>query len=174
VKKRLVVLICMIALAVALAAPATASASVTLTKLEKQIVTLVNKKRAARGLAKLRVNAKLVKASRSHSREMGNQQYFAHDSASGESFAGRLIRFGYTREGCSAWSAGENIAWGTGLYSTAQHTVNVWMKSAAHRKVMLTAKFRDLGIGAVVCKDGYSGCSNPVTFFTLDLGRRTF
>jgi uncharacterized protein YkwD len=166
------VIVCMIALAGALLLPSVASASTTLTKLEQQVVNLVNQKRANHGLVKLRVNAKLVSAARSHSTEMGNKQYFAHDSASGETFAHRLIRFGYTRSGYSSWSAGENIAWGSGLYATAVATVNAWMKSSAHRAVILTRKFRDIGLGAVVCKSGYSSVSSPVTFFTMDVGRR--
>jgi uncharacterized protein YkwD len=172
VKKRFIVFISMIALMGLLALPTVASASTTLTDLEKQVVTLVNQKRAAHGLVELKISGTLVRAARSHSREMGSKQYFGHPSYGGESFSHRLVRLGYTREGYSYWAAGENIAWGSGLDGTAEATVNAWMKSKAHRAVILHAKFRELGIGAVVCSDGYGDCDNPVTFFTLDLGRR--
>ena len=171
-KKHVVVLICMIALVGLLAAPGAASASTRLTKLELQVVSLINQTRAAHHLAKLSVNLKLVRASRSHSREMGAKQYFGHSSADGELFTSRLMRFGYSRTGCRYWGAGENIAWGSGLYATAAATVNAWMHSAPHRHVILHGTFRDIGIGAVECSSGYGDCSSPVTFFTLDLGRR--
>jgi uncharacterized protein YkwD len=171
-KARFIVIVCVVALTCALLLPSVASAGTTLTKLEQQVVSLVNQKRANHGLVKLRVNAKLQAAARSHSAEMGAQQYFSHNSASGESFSHRLIRFGYKRSGYSYWAVGENIAWGSGLYATAVATVNAWMKSPGHRAVILTKKFRDVGLGAVVCKDGYGSCSSPVTFFTLDVGRR--
>jgi uncharacterized protein YkwD len=151
---------------------ASASTPLTLTKLEQQVVNLVNQKRASHGLVKLRVNSKLETAARAHSKEMGSKQYFSHDSASGETFARRVIRYGYTRSGYSYWAAGENIAWGSGLYATANAVVNSWMKSPAHRAVILTRKFRDVGLGAVVCDNGYGSCASPVTFFTMDAGRR--
>ena len=171
-KARLTVILCMVALAGALLLPSVASAGTTLTKLEQQVVSLVNQKRANHGLVKLRVNARLVTAARSHSSEMGSRQYFSHNSANGETFSHRLIRLGYKRSGYSYWAAGENIAWGSGLYATAVATVNAWMKSPGHRAVILTKKFRDIGMGARVCQSGYGSCTSPVTFFTMDVGRR--
>ena len=171
-KTRLTVILCMVTLAGALLLPSVASASTTLTKLEQQVVRLVNQKRANHGLVKLRVNSRLATAARSHSREMGAKQYFSHNSASGEAFSHRLIRFGYKRSGYSYWAAGENIAWGSGLYATAVATVNAWMKSPGHRAVILTKKFRDIGMGTKLCQGGYGSCSSPVTFFTMDVGRR--
>jgi uncharacterized protein YkwD len=172
VKKRVAIFICMIALLGLLAVPGAASASTGLTRLERQVVSLINQKRAAHHLARLRVNTKLVSAARSHSREMGAKHYFGHCSADGAQFTSRLIHYGYTRAGCRSWSAGEDIAWGSGLYGTALATVKAWMKSAPHRRVILHGTFRDIGIGAVVHSGGYGGCSGPVTFFTMDLGRR--
>jgi uncharacterized protein YkwD len=152
--------------------PATASASITLTPKEKRIVTLINKIRTNRDLPKLVVKPSLVRAARNHSAEMGAEQYFDHDSANGDSFARRLIRNGYKRSGYSFWKVGENIAWGSGLYSTPEVIVDNWMHSKLHRAVILTKCFRNIGIGVKVCDAGYGDCADPVTFFTLDLGRR--
>jgi len=151
--------------------PATASASVSLNSYEQQLVKAINHERTSRGLATLRVNVKLVDSARSHSADMGDRQYFDHNSPSGETWSRRIVRHGYTRTGYRVWRAGENIGWGAGLYSSPVAVVGQWMKSSMHRAVILTKSFRDIGVGAVSC-DGYGSVKGQVWFFTLDLGRR--
>ena len=166
----IVVVLLVLACSLFLAAPVLAATS--LNSYEKQVVALVNKQRAKRGLVALRVNVKLVDAARAHSTEMGEHQYFSHASASGGAWSSRIIRYGYTREGYSYWKAGENIYYGAGLYSSPYLVVKAWMGSPGHRAVILTKTFRDIGMGAVKCDRGYSGVDGTVWFFTLDLGRR--
>ncbi len=151
--------------------PAAASA-LTLNKYEAQILKLVNAERAKRDLAPVGINGKLTKAARAHSAEMAAKRYFAHNSANGERWSSRLIRFGYTPSGCRYWKVGENIFWGGGLAASPVNVVDRWMASTAHRQVILTRAFRGAGIGAVRCDAGYGSCNGPVWFFTLDLGRR--
>jgi uncharacterized protein YkwD len=103
---------------------------------------------------------------------MGEEQYFAHPSLSGESYARRLVRFGYVKTGYKFWKVGENIFYGSGLFSSPVYVVQTWMKSPAHRAVILTSCFRDIGIGSYVAQKGYGGIDSPVTFYTIDLGRR--
>lgn len=150
---------------------APAASAITLTKPEKQLLALINKARARRDLPTLRVNAKLQRAARAHSTQMINKDYFAHNSANGESFSKRVIRFGYTRTNCTSWRAGENIAWGSGLLGTPQAIFKAWMKSAGHRKIMLSKSFRDVGLGRA--KGEFKGIEG-VFMFTLDCGRRTY
>jgi uncharacterized protein YkwD len=172
-KTRCGIVMLLVALAAVLFAslPAAAPASVPLNSYEQQLVKCINHERTSRHLAKLRVNAKLVDAARSHSADMGELQYFDHDSLSGETWSQRIVHHGYTREGYTTWKAGENIAWGCGLYSSPVAIVDSWMRSPMHRAVILTKDFRDLGVGAVSC-DGYGNVDGMVWFFTLDLGRR--
>lgn len=167
--RKIVLALVIVSLAVLVVAP-TASA-ITLTKPEKQLLTLINKKRASRDLPPLRVNAKLERAARSHSAEMIAKDYFHHDSANGESFSKRLIRFGYKQAGCTSWRAGENIAWGVGLLGTPQAIFKAWMKSTTHRQIMLSKRFRDVGIGRA--KGEFRGVDGAFVF-TLDVGKRTF
>jgi len=171
-KTKLALFLAVAVLATLVTLPATASASITLTPKEKRVITLINKIRANRGLHKLYVKPCLVRAARAHSAEMGEEQYFDHDSYNGDSFTRRLIRNGYKRVGYSYWKVGENIALGSGLYSTPEVVVDNWMHSTAHRAVILTKCFRNIGIGVKVCADGFGQCDDPVTFYTLDLGRR--
>jgi len=172
-KTRCGIVIVLVALAALLFAsmPAAAPASVSLSSYEQQLVKLVNKERTKRHLAKLRINEKLVNAARSHSADMGDKQYFEHSSPSGESFSNRIVRHGYSRQGYRTWKVGENIAWGAGLYSSPVAIVDAWMGSSAHRTVILTKDFRDVGVGAVSC-DGFGSVDAMVWFFTLDVGRR--
>lgn len=165
-----------------LAAPALASTQ--LNTYEKQLVTLINKERAKRGLVQLRVNGRLMESSRAHSVEMGELDYFSHDSLNprGEDWSSRIIRYGYTY-----WKAGENIFWGAGLYSSPyvvmygddmraggkDRRIHGWMDSSAHRAVILTRNVRDLGVGAYKAEGGFQGVDGAVWVFTMDVGRRT-
>lgn len=164
-----VVLLCLTAM---LAAPAVAQAAVELSPYEQQLVNLVNRKRERHGLKPLRVRTCLVTAARAHSLDMATNQFLAHPSSDGTPWMDRLIAFGYVQEGFSYWRAGENVYVGGGLYSSPVAVVQAWMKSKPHRRVLLTKVFRDVGVGAVECAEGYGGCPGPVWFFTLDAGRR--
>lgn len=149
-----------------LAAPAGAPARTSLTVLEREALAGVNAQRSARGLAPVRVQADLMSAARAHSRSMAHGSFFSHDSAGGASFGGRLLSYGYRRDGYSGWRVGENIARARAgsLAATPQGVVLLWMNSAAHRGVILGAAFRDAGIG-IHWADGRR-------YFTLDLGCR--
>ena len=168
-KGMIIVLIAMVC-TLLLAAPALAATP--LCSYEKQVAALVNKQRAKFGLPQLRVHNRLVEAARIHSADMGQRQYFQHDSPSGETWSSRIVRCGYTRRGYRYWKAGENIYYGSGLYSSPVAVVKAWMASKAHRAVILTKVFRNIGIGAVKTDTGYGSCEGTVWFFTLDLGRR--
>ena len=104
-------------------------AAVTLSSQEKLLVSLINKERTKRGLAAVKVQLNLMRAARSHSTEMALKRYFSHNSRNGESFAARLIRFGYKRTGYRSWLAGEDLYYGTGLLSSPVAAVRAWMKS---------------------------------------------
>lgn len=169
-KRPIVVILIAVVCSLSLAAPALASTA--LNSYEKQVLALVNKQRAKHNLAKLWVNTKLVNAARAHSVEMADKKYFSHSSSNGETWSARIIRHGYTKTSCSYWKAGENIYYGSGLYSSPSVVVKAWMASKPHRAVILTKIFRNIGIGAAKTDSGYAKCDGTVWFFTLDLGRR--
>ena len=149
--------------------PAPAAAA-TATGAEKQVLALVNHVRAAHGMARLTFAPTLERASREHSREMVGRDYFRHSSFSGESFSSRLIRFGFSPSGCSSWTVGEDIAYGSGSRGSPTAIFESWMHSPPHRAVILTRRFRSAGVGRAV--GTYDGMSD-VVFFTLDCGART-
>ncbi len=168
----MVAMIAALAVMLLMTIPAAAPAAVSLNSYERQVVKLVNKQRAKRGLHALRVNASLVRAARRHSTDMSTQKFFGHTSLSGQTCFRRMIRHGYKRTGYRYWKAGENIAWGAGIYSSPVVVVDGWMKSKGHRAVLLTRNFRNIGVGAVKTTDGFGDYDGTVWFFTLDVGRR--
>jgi len=181
VKKPKGILIILAVIVCSLFVAAPALATTRLNSYEKRIVSLVNQKRVSKGLPKLRVNARLVKAARSHSAQMGERKYFQHDTfrrdANGSlcrvrTWSKRIVRFGYTYQGYRYWKVGENIYHGANLYSSAEACFRHWMKSPAHRAVILTKAFRNIGVGAVKTDTGYKACGGAVWFYTMDVGRR--
>lgn len=109
-------------------------------------VCLINAERSRHGLRRLRLNARLSKAARRHAEDMVRGGYFSHDSQSGASFIDRIRLTGYLRSAAS-WLVGENLAWGTESRSTPRWAMEAWMTSPPHRKNILTARFREIGIG---------------------------
>jgi uncharacterized protein YkwD len=63
--------------------------------------------------------------------------------------------------GARGYSIGENIAWGTGHYGTPRETMNGWLQSPGHRANILTAAFRDIGVGYLPGQtfEGYGGAT---------------
>src|SRR5947207_1007467 len=107
--------------ALVLAAPAVAASGTA--RSQTSLLREMNRVRAGFGLAPLRVDARLQRAARSHSREMIGSNVFQHGA-----FGTRMHQFKVTGH-----VAGENLAWGTGTYGTAQGIVRAWLASPEHR-----------------------------------------
>jgi uncharacterized protein YkwD len=117
--------------------------------MESSIACLINEQRAAYGIAPVQSNGELRQAALSHSNEMVSEGYFEHTSPAGVTFVDRIQGTGYTR-GVRTWVVGENLVWGTGPLSTPESLVTSWMNSPPHRENLLRARFREIGIAAVV------------------------
>jgi uncharacterized protein YkwD len=117
--------------------------------MEGSIACLVNEQRTAYGIGPVQLNDDLRRAALSHSSEMVSQGYFEHTSPAGVTFVNRIEDTGYTR-GVHSWVVGENLVWGNGPLSTPQTLVTAWMNSPPHRENLLRARFREIGIAAVV------------------------
>jgi uncharacterized protein YkwD len=140
-------------------------------KLEAQVAARVNLVRRWHGLGPLRLSSGLASSAREHSRDMGAKGYFEHESAGGGAFWQRIERR-YASRGFSRWEVGENIAW-SAPRANAVAVVRQWMGSPAHRANLLSATWRDFGLGAFRvprARGAYGG--RAVTIVTLDLGVR--
>ena len=127
---------------------------------------LINRQRAAHGLAPLHANGPLSRAARGHSQDMVARGYFSHYTPEGASPFARILRAGYTarRRACAM---GENIAAGTGPLSTPASIVRMWMNSPGHRENILSPAYRDTGVGVAF---GYPGARGRGATYTEDFG----
>jgi uncharacterized protein YkwD len=115
-------------------------------ELVRATLCLLNDQRERRGLAKLRLNQRLSGVAADHAADMVRRTYFSHQSLTGASFVDRIRRSGYLRS-VSAWSVGENLAWGSGTRSTPRSIMRAWMNSPGHRANILEHRYREIGIG---------------------------
>jgi uncharacterized protein YkwD len=138
-------------------------------RLARAAVCLINEKRAARGLRRLRLNNRLSRAARRHTRDMVRHRYFAHVSKRGRDIVDRLHRTGYLG-GRFSWTVGENLAWGSGGRGTPRKIVRAWMHSPGHRRNMLSPRFREIGIG--VLAHGPVPTGRPAATYTTTFGAR--
>lgn len=123
--------------ALLLAAPAGAA---PMSSGERSVLSEMNRVRAQHGLAPLRFDATLQRAARAHTRSMVARNVFAHGD-----FASRMRRFGVR-----APYLAENLAWGSGSASSPRALVQMWLNSPPHRKNLLRAGFRRVGVGALM------------------------
>lgn len=109
---------------------------------------LIAHERAQHGLRAWRPDRRLALAARRHARDMVRRRYFGHDSPGGRNVVRRVGRTGYYRR-CMPCSVGENLHWGHGRGTAPAAIVRAWMSSPAHRRVLLSRRFEDVGIGMV-------------------------
>jgi uncharacterized protein YkwD len=107
---------------------------------------LVNAQRAQHGLAALRPSGRLTAAAERHSADMVRRGYFEHVTPGGQTVADRIRHTGYF-SGADDWAVGEDIGWGTGELGSPAAIVQAWMNSPPHRAVILSRRFREVGVG---------------------------
>lgn len=132
---------------------------------EQEVVELVNAERASRSLPPLKRSAELDDASRYHATDLGQDNYFEHDTY--DRVDGQLVFV------CNTWAriqsyysspCAENIAAG---FSTPQSVMNAWMGSGGHRGNILSTYSREIGVGY------YQGSGYYYRYWVQDFGRRS-
>jgi len=118
----------------------------SLASYEQQVFELVNKERAARGLATFKYNTNLAYVARLKSQDMINKKYFSHTSPTYGSPFEMMEQFGLRFS-----AAGENIAYGQ---RTAAEVMNAWMNSPGHRANILSSAYTTIGVGVAKAANG--------------------
>lgn len=110
-----------------------------LERVRERVVSAVNRRRETRGLTPLEADPRLHRAAQQHAEAMLREGFYSHVGADGSTVRERLAVAGY-----EARRAAENIA--RGLF-TAEEVVERWMNSPSHRRNILDARFRHVGVG---------------------------
>jgi uncharacterized YkwD family protein len=129
----------------AVASPNTAQVSANLSY-EQKVVQLVNVERQKVGLQPLTLNSEISNVARAKSKDMADNNYFAHQSPTYGSAGDMLTKFGIR---WSAW--GENLASGQ---RTPESVVTAWMNSEGHRANIMSPNFSRIGVGYVTNSGG--------------------
>ena len=115
-------------------------------QVREAMVCEIARVRGRRDAPALRGDAQLDVAAARHAADMHERRYFSHVSPGGGDLAARARRAGYAQRRCS-WRVGEMLAWGVGPRATAAGTIRAWMRSPGHRRVLLSRRYRDMGVG---------------------------
>jgi uncharacterized protein YkwD len=131
----------------------------------------VNDYRHDHGLRRLDVAPGLVRAARELAVTMATEGTFSHTTRQVASVQARIARY-YPGSDDPGWSVGENLYWSTGRASAAD-VVEAWFASPAHHQTLLSDRWEDIGLSAVVVKNapGVFG-GRTVTIVVADFGTR--
>ncbi len=116
------------------AAPAAQAGGPRIDRGERAVMRAINRARSSHGQRGLRAGRSLARAADAHSSNMLRADFFAHGS-----FAQRVRRYVRVR------SVGETIAMTSRC--SARTVVRMWLNSPSHRAVLLSGRFRRVGIG---------------------------
>lgn len=117
---------------------------------ESRLMDLVNRTRSAAGRGPLAWSQRLAAIARGHSYDMALRHYLAHQSLEGVTPAERIHG-----EGIGYRELGENIYLDENPDAELpQRAIEGWMASPPHRDNLLSADFRESGIGVAHGADG--------------------
>jgi uncharacterized protein YkwD len=117
-------------------------------RFEARMLERLNRLRARRGRAPLRVSPGLSSAASTHSRAMARHGFCGHRSPNGASFWSRISRFYRRGAGWRRWSVAENVLCSPRRLSAAA-ALGKWLASPGHRANLLAPQWREVGVGAV-------------------------
>lgn len=126
----------------------------TLSNYEHALVDAVNGLRSRYGCRDLRVDGRLVAASRQHSADMRNRHFFSHINPDGKDPQDRAAAFGYDAP------VGENLSYGL---RSASLVLTTWKLFPGDRDKLVDCGYSAVGVGVEV---GLLGA-----WWTLKLGR---
>lgn len=107
---------------------------------------MVNRDRAAHGLAELPLDEELSRLARLKCCDMRDNNYFAHESPTYGRAADMLASFGYAFNG-----VGENIA----HHATVEKAEAAFLSSTGHRSNLMGSQWKKVGIGVCLDSNGF-------------------
>lgn len=114
--------------------------------IDESMRCLIDRERTGRGLRSLQPNRDLQRVAADQAQDMVIGEYFGDDSLAGKTPWQRVTRSRYA-SGAHGLVLGQNIGWGIGALATPSAMMSAWMRSPEHRRITLTADYRDIGVG---------------------------
>ena len=143
-----------------------------LAQVEAAMVCVLNVERKRAGRQPLERARRLDRSAGSHTRDMVEQGYFAHQRDGGPTLLQRIRQAGYF-DGARSGLYGENLGYAPPENASARRMTDAFSVSEYHRRTMLYRRFRDVGIGTAYVDPNPVFYSDwPAVVFTLDFGRR--
>jgi uncharacterized protein YkwD len=135
---------------------------------EQTVVELVNRERLHfSNLPPLKRTAALDDAARYHSTDLGQDNYFSHDSHDRDGGGNLVWACGWATRVQNFYGAynalAENVAAG---YTTPAAVMLGWMNSSGHKNNIMNTSVRALGVGYACCSGTYG------RYWTQDFGRK--
>lgn len=132
---------------------------------------IVDRLRLRNHVRALRSNAQLGAVASSQVASMVHRDWFADVRPGGQTPMSLIVVTSY-RAHASTISVGQNIAWGTGRYSTPAQIVAAWMASPPHRAIMLSGEYRDAGTAAAPQLPGVLHAGRSGAIYAIEFGAR--
>jgi len=108
---------------------------------------LISNERAERGLDRFDTSGRLGEAAQRHTRDMHRREYFSHISPGGRDVVDRVRAYTSYVDGSPDWRLGETLAARYASTATPRRILAAMMASTSHRRILLTSRFRDIGVG---------------------------
>jgi len=134
---------------------------------------LVNRVRVTHRVRPLSSNRELGRVAASQVTSMVRWNYFADVRPSGQTPLSLVAVTRYPAHAADI-AVGQNLAWGTGSYTTPAHIVAEWMASPPHREIMLDAGFRDAGVAVTPAVPAVVHASGRGATYAIEFGVRRF
>ena len=132
---------------------------------EQRVVELVNQARAENGLPPLKQTESLDQAARYQAADMGQDNYFDHDTY--DRVAGELVYICNTWERISTYYSGANAENAAAGYGTPEAVMAGWMDSEGHKDNILNNYSREIGVGY------FAGSGDFYHYWIQDFGARS-
>jgi len=144
-----------------------------LAQIDAATFCLIEQVRVAHHLHPLRLNLPLQSVATGQTRDMVTGDYFGDDSLSGKTPMQRILATPYP-SGAARVNSAQNIGWATGPLATPAAMVAAWMSSTPHREIILTPRFRDIGVGVTPAAPSSLSQGLAGATYTLEFGQRIF
>ncbi|HZL54711.1 MAG TPA: CAP domain-containing protein [Solirubrobacteraceae bacterium] len=132
---------------------------------------LIDRVRAGDHLRPLRSNDELESVATTEVSDMVSGNYFADDTPSGETPGALIATTPYGARTASLTTA-QDLGWGTLSDASAVNMVAAWMRSPPHREIILTAAFREAGVGVTSAVPSVLGGGTPGATYAVEFATR--